>query len=28
LNGVHVSAGIQLLHGDVVELGEQRLEVA
>ena len=28
LNGVHVSAGIQLLRGDVIELGEQRLEVA
>jgi len=28
LNGVHVSAGIQLVRGDVVELGEQRLEVA
>jgi len=27
LNGVHVSAGIQLIHGDLVELGEQRLEV-
>ncbi|HEY2744555.1 MAG TPA: FHA domain-containing protein [Polyangia bacterium] len=27
LNGVHVSSGIQLIHGDVVELGEQRLEV-
>ena len=27
LNGVHVSAGIQLIRGDVVELGEQRLEV-
>ncbi|HXU70999.1 MAG TPA: FHA domain-containing protein [Polyangia bacterium] len=28
LNGVHASAGIQLIRGDVVELGEQRLEVA
>jgi hypothetical protein len=28
LNGVHVSAGIQLIRGDVIELGEQRLEVA
>ncbi|MGZ3406718.1 MAG: FHA domain-containing protein [Polyangia bacterium] len=28
LNGVHVSAGIQLIRGDVVELGEERLEVA
>ncbi|HEX9105374.1 MAG TPA: FHA domain-containing protein [Polyangia bacterium] len=27
LNGVHVSAGIQLVRGDLVELGEQRLEV-
>jgi len=27
LNGVHVSAGIQLVRGDVVELGEQRLEI-
>ncbi len=27
LNGVHASAGIQLIRGDVVELGEQRLEV-
>jgi len=27
LNGVHVSAGIQLIRGDVIELGEQRLEV-
>jgi hypothetical protein len=28
LNGVHVSAGIQLIRGDLIELGEQRLEVA
>ena len=28
LNGVHASSGIQLIRGDVVELGEQRLEVA
>ncbi len=28
LNGVHASAGIQLVRGDVIELGEQRLEVA
>jgi hypothetical protein len=28
LNGVHVSSGIQLIRGDVVELGEARLEVA
>lgn len=28
LNGVHAGAGIQLVRGDVVELGEQRLEVA
>ena len=27
LNGVHVSSGIQLIRGDVVELGEARLEV-
>ena len=27
LNGVHASAGNQLVRGDVVELGEQRLEV-
>ncbi len=27
LNGVHASAGVQLIHGDVVELGEQRLEI-
>src|SRR3954471_7072788 len=28
LNGVHVSSGIQLIRGDVLELGEARLEVA
>lgn len=28
LNGVHASGAVQLVHGDVVELGEQRLEVA
>jgi FHA domain-containing protein len=27
LNGVHCSAGVQLIHGDVVELGEARLEI-
>ncbi len=27
LNGVHASAGVQLIHGDLVELGEQRLEI-
>lgn len=28
LNGVHAGAGVQLVRGDVIELGEQRLEVA
>jgi pSer/pThr/pTyr-binding forkhead associated (FHA) protein len=28
LNGVHASSGIQLIHGDLVELGEERLEIA
>jgi hypothetical protein len=28
LNGVHASGAVQLIRGDVVELGEQRLEVA
>ncbi len=28
LNGVHAASGVQLIRGDVIELGEQRLEVA
>ena len=28
LNGVHAGGAVQLIHGDVIELGEQRLEVA
>ena len=28
LNGVHAALSVQLIRGDVVELGEERLEVA